>query len=63
MIQLEDLTKEFDVASGPNSMVVATDRLNLHIPAGEVFSGVLFMVVFYACVGIALKPAAGAETP
>jgi ABC-2 type transport system ATP-binding protein len=37
MIQLEDLTKEFDVASGPNNMVVATDRLNLHIPAGEVF--------------------------
>jgi ABC-2 type transport system ATP-binding protein len=37
MIQLEDLTKEFDVASGPSSMVVATDRLNLYIPAGEVF--------------------------
>jgi ABC-2 type transport system ATP-binding protein len=37
MIQLEELTKEFDVASGPNNMVVATDRLNLHIPAGEVF--------------------------
>jgi ABC-2 type transport system ATP-binding protein len=37
MIQLEDLTKEFDVASGPTNMVVATDRLNLHIPAGEVF--------------------------
>jgi ABC-2 type transport system ATP-binding protein len=37
MIQLEDLTKEFDVASGPSKMVVATDRLNLHIPAGEVF--------------------------
>src|SRR3990170_1530075 len=37
MIQLEDLTKEFDVASGPASVVVATDRLNLHIPAGEVF--------------------------
>ena len=37
MIQLEDLTKEFDVASGPSNMVVATDRLTLHIPAGEVF--------------------------
>jgi ABC-2 type transport system ATP-binding protein len=37
MIQLEDLTKEFDVASGPNATVVAANRLNLHIPAGEVF--------------------------
>jgi ABC-2 type transport system ATP-binding protein len=34
MIQLEDLTKEFDAA---NNMVVATDHLNLHIPAGDVF--------------------------
>jgi ABC-2 type transport system ATP-binding protein len=37
MIQLENLTKEFDVASGPANMVVATDHLNLHIPDGEVF--------------------------
>jgi ABC-2 type transport system ATP-binding protein len=37
MIQLEELTKEFDVASGPGNVVVATDHLNLHIPAGEVF--------------------------
>jgi len=37
MIQLEDLTKEFDTASGPNGVVIATNRLNLHIPAGEVF--------------------------
>jgi ABC-2 type transport system ATP-binding protein len=37
MIQLEELTKEFDVASGPGNVVVATDHLNLHISAGEVF--------------------------
>jgi ABC-2 type transport system ATP-binding protein len=37
MIQLEDLTKEFDVASGSNATVVAADRLNLHISSGEVF--------------------------
>jgi ABC-2 type transport system ATP-binding protein len=37
MIQLEDLTKEFDVASGPNATVVAADRLNLRISSGEVF--------------------------
>ena len=37
MIHLEELTKEFDVASGKNAAVVATDRLNLHVPAGEVF--------------------------
>jgi ABC-2 type transport system ATP-binding protein len=37
MIQLEDLTKEFDTSSGPDGVVVATNRLNLLIPAGEVF--------------------------
>lgn len=37
MIQLEELTKEFDTASGPGGVVVATNRLNLLIPAGEVF--------------------------
>jgi ABC-2 type transport system ATP-binding protein len=37
MIQLEELTKEFDTSSGPDGVVVATDRLNLLIPAGEVF--------------------------
>jgi ABC-2 type transport system ATP-binding protein len=37
MIHLEELTKEFDAASGKNTVVVATDRLNLHIPTGEIF--------------------------
>src|SRR6185295_2703625 len=37
MIQLEDLTKEYDASSSKQGVVLATDRLNLHIPAGDVF--------------------------
>ncbi len=37
MIHLEELTKEFDAASAKSGVVVATDRLNLHISASEVF--------------------------
>ena len=37
MIHLEEVTKEFDASSAKQGVVVATDRLNLHIPAGEIF--------------------------
>ncbi len=37
MLQLIDLTKEYDVDGDPERRVLAADRLNLQVPAGEVF--------------------------
>jgi ABC-2 type transport system ATP-binding protein len=37
MIRLENLTKEYDLPSGPQAQIVAADGLNLHIPAREIF--------------------------
>lgn len=37
MIRLENLTKEYDLPSGPQTQIVAADALNLEIPAKEIF--------------------------
>ena len=37
MIHLENLSKEYEAASNKDWHVIATDRLNLDIPAGEIF--------------------------
>ncbi len=37
MIRLENLTKEYDLPSGRQGVVIATDRLNLEIADGEIF--------------------------
>lgn len=37
MIQLENVTKEYDVLSGPAGKLVAADRLSLHIQRGELY--------------------------
>lgn len=37
MIQIENLTKEYDLPSGQAGQIVAADRLNLTVPAGEIF--------------------------
>jgi ABC-2 type transport system ATP-binding protein len=37
MIRLENLTKEYDLPSGPQTQIVAADNLNLEIPAREIF--------------------------
>jgi ABC-2 type transport system ATP-binding protein len=37
MIRLENLTKEYDLPSGPQEQIVAADGLNLEIPAREIF--------------------------
>jgi ABC-2 type transport system ATP-binding protein len=37
MINLINLTKEYDLASGKTGQIVAADRLNLEVPDGEVF--------------------------
>ena len=37
MIRLENLTKEYDLPSGPQEQIVAADNLNLEIPAREIF--------------------------
>ncbi|MGA9882607.1 MAG: ABC transporter ATP-binding protein [Candidatus Acidiferrales bacterium] len=37
MIQLVDLTKQYDLPSGNNGQILATDRLNLQVPDGEIF--------------------------
>jgi ABC-2 type transport system ATP-binding protein len=37
MIQIENLTKEYDLPTGKAGQIVAADRLNLTIPAGEIF--------------------------
>jgi ABC-2 type transport system ATP-binding protein len=37
VIRLENVTKEYDAPSGGLSNIVAADRLNLEVPAGEIF--------------------------
>jgi ABC-2 type transport system ATP-binding protein len=37
MIQLENVTKEYDVLSGPAGKLVAADRLSLHVERGELY--------------------------
>ena len=37
MLRLIDLTREYDADGGPQGRVLAADRLNLEVPAGEVF--------------------------
>jgi ABC-2 type transport system ATP-binding protein len=37
MIHLENLTKEYDLPSGPQAQIVAADGLTLQIPAREIF--------------------------
>jgi len=37
VIRLENVTKEYDAPSGAHSNIVAADRLNLDVPAGEIF--------------------------
>jgi ABC-2 type transport system ATP-binding protein len=37
MIHLENLSKEYEATSAKDSRVVAADRLNLDVPAGEIF--------------------------
>src|SRR5256712_4019188 len=37
MIRLENLTKEYDLPGGKPGSIVAADRLNLEISAGEIF--------------------------
>ena len=37
MIRIENLTKEYDLPTGQAGQIVAADRLNLTVPAGEVF--------------------------
>jgi ABC-2 type transport system ATP-binding protein len=37
MIHLENLSKEYEAASNKDWHVIAADRLNLDIPAGEIF--------------------------
>ncbi len=37
MIHIENLTKEYDLPTGKAGQIVAADRLNLTIPAGEIF--------------------------
>src|SRR6478672_1911244 len=37
MIQLENVTKEYDVLSGPAEKLVAADKLSLHVQRGELY--------------------------
>jgi ABC-type multidrug transport system ATPase subunit len=37
MIQLENVTKEYEVLSGPAGKLVAADRLSLHVQRGELY--------------------------
>ncbi len=37
MIRLDNVTKEYDAPSGSQANIVAADRLNLEVPAGEIF--------------------------
>ena len=43
MIRLEDLTKEYDATSRKQFNLVAADRLNLHVPSGEIFGSLALM--------------------
>ena len=37
MIRVENLTKEYDLPTGPAGQIVAADHLSLTVPAGEIF--------------------------
>lgn len=37
MIRIENLTKEYDLPSGKGQPVIAADRLNLAVEAGQIF--------------------------